>query len=78
MRRFESEGAEILAVHPGDPVHCWKKMVSVLKTVVDHELGFPDIGILQPDYTKVFESPLYLNSVYVIYVLLLTHRFTST
>ena len=52
VRRFGTEGY-VIAVHPGDSAHSWKKVHSVLKDVVDNELGFSEIGIRNPEATKV-------------------------
>lgn len=52
LRRFNAEGY-IIAVHHGDAVHCWKKIENVLTKVVDNELGFSEIGIRNPETTKV-------------------------
>lgn len=52
VRRFSSEGY-ILAIHYGDAVHCFKKIENVLSKVVDNELGFSEVGIRNPEATKV-------------------------
>lgn len=53
VRRFNSEGY-VIAVHHGDTAHSWKKVENVLSKVVDNELGFSEIGIRNPEATKVF------------------------
>lgn len=61
VRRFDTE-AYVIAVHPGDSAHSWKKVHSVLKDVVDNELGFSEIGIRNPEATKVYKY------IYILYV----------
>lgn len=52
IRRFGNE-AYVIAIHPGDSAHAWKKVHNVLKNVVDNELGFSEIGIRKPEATNV-------------------------
>lgn len=52
VRRFNSEGY-IISINHSDPSYCWKKVETVLEKVVDHELGFSEIGIRYPESTKV-------------------------
>lgn len=65
LRRFNAEGY-IIAVHHGDAVHCWKKIENVLTKVVDNELGFSEIGIRNPETTKVY---LYIADKKIVGVL---------
>ena len=66
VRRFNSDGY-ILAVHHGDPAHCWKKVENVLLKVVDQELGFSEIGIRNPEATKV--NNLNFETIFVLTLL---------
>merc|ERR1711874_573223 len=43
----------VVMVKPGDAKHMWKKVEEVL-SIVDHDLGFSEVGIRAPDATKVF------------------------
>ncbi|CAG0893466.1 unnamed protein product [Darwinula stevensoni] len=44
---------KVIAIHPGDASHCWKKVDAVLE-LVDAELGFSHVGIRNPKNTKVY------------------------
>jgi len=52
IRRYNL-GRYVIVIHPSDPAYCWNKVYSVLKNVVDNELGFSEIGIRNLDATKV-------------------------
>nr|CAH0104528.1 unnamed protein product [Daphnia galeata] len=65
VRRFNSEGY-IIAIHHGDAAHSWKKVETVLSKVVDKELGFSEIGIRNPEATKVY---LYIAEKKIVGVL---------
>ena len=52
IRRY-SLGRYVIVIQPNDPAYCWNKVHSVLKNVVDNELGFSEIGIRNLDATKV-------------------------
>lgn len=53
IRRY-SLGRYVIVIQPNDPAYCWNKVHSVLKNVVDNELGFSEIGIRNLDATKVY------------------------
>lgn len=62
----EEEFGRILMVQPGDPHYMWKKVEDAL-SVVDRDLGFSEVGIRQPDKTKVF---LYISDKKIVGFLL--------
>ena len=56
----------VICIKPGDHSTHWRKVEELL-TVVDHDLGFSEVGIRWPDKTKVF---LYIAEKKVVGVLL--------